>query len=52
MTDVSISPDGTQYPIPKREEYAAEFNRIKALADAAHKEGKEVVKERLIRSLL
>jgi nucleotide sugar dehydrogenase len=43
MTDVSISPDGTAYPIPKPEEYAAEFDRIKALADAAHAEGKEVV---------
>ncbi len=43
MADVSISPDGTQYPIPQREEYAAEFNRIQALADAAREEGKEVV---------
>ena len=43
MTDVSISPDGTQYPIPKPEEFAEEFNRIKTLADAARKEGKEVV---------
>jgi UDP-N-acetyl-D-glucosamine dehydrogenase len=43
MTDVSISPDGTEYPIPQSEEYAAEFNRIQALADAAREEGKEVV---------
>ena len=43
MADVSISPDGTAYPIPQPEEFAAEFNRIKTLADAARKEGKEIV---------
>ena len=43
MADVSISPDGTAYPIPQPEEFAAEFNRIKTLADAARAEGKEIV---------
>ncbi|MBN1845860.1 MAG: hypothetical protein JW810_09270 [Sedimentisphaerales bacterium] len=43
MADVSISPDGKQYPIPQASEYAAEFERVRALAEAARGEGKEVV---------
>ncbi|MBN2211670.1 MAG: hypothetical protein JW709_09780 [Sedimentisphaerales bacterium] len=43
MSNVSISPDGTSFPIPKPEEYSAELKRIKALTDKARQEGKEVV---------
>ena len=43
MADVSISPQGEQFAIPAKEEYAAELERIRALADAARAEGKEVV---------
>ncbi len=43
MTDYSISPEGEKFGIPKEDEYAAEFKRIELLADAAHKEGKEIV---------
>ena len=43
MADVSISPQGEQFAIPAKEEYGAELERIRALADAARAEGKEVV---------
>jgi nucleotide sugar dehydrogenase len=43
MTDYSISPEGEKFGIPKEDEYAAEFKRIELLADAARKEGKEIV---------
>ncbi len=39
----SVSPTGEKYPIPEKEEYQAEFDRVKALADKAREEGKEVV---------
>ena len=39
----SVSPAGEKYPIPEKEEYQAEFDRVKALADKAREEGKEVV---------
>jgi len=43
MADYSISSTGEQYAIPEAQEYAPEFERVKALADAARAEGKEVV---------
>ena len=43
MTDYSISPEGEKFPIPKQDEYNAEFKRIELLVDAARKEGKEIV---------
>jgi len=43
MTDYSISPEGKKFPIPKQDEYNAEFKRIELLAEAARKEGKEIV---------
>ena len=43
MSGCSVSPAGERFPIPKDEEYAAEFDRVKALAEAARAEGKEVV---------
>lgn len=43
MEDYSISPSGEKFPIPQKEEYAAELQRLEKLADAARKEGKEVV---------
>ncbi|MEN6307164.1 MAG: UDP binding domain-containing protein [Anaerohalosphaeraceae bacterium] len=43
MSEFSASPSGEKYPIPQKEEYAAEMQRIETLAAAARKEGKEVV---------
>ncbi len=43
MSDYSVSPSGEKYPIPPKEEYAAELQRLEMLAAAARKEGKEVV---------
>ena len=43
MADYSISPEGEKFPIPKQDEYNAEFKRIELLANAARKEGKEIV---------
>ena len=43
MTEYSISPSGEKFPIPQNSEYAAEFNRIESLAEAARAEGKEIV---------
>ena len=43
MSDYSISPTGRKFPIPQTDEYAAEYERIRSLADAARKEGKEIV---------
>jgi hypothetical protein len=39
----STSPTGEQFPLPAREDYAAEFARIENLAHQARAEGKEVV---------
>jgi UDP-N-acetyl-D-glucosamine dehydrogenase len=39
----SVSPTGEQFPIPQKEEYAAEFERVKQLANQARQEGKELV---------
>jgi UDP-N-acetyl-D-glucosamine dehydrogenase len=41
--DYSTSPNGEHFVIPAQSEYAAEFKRMKSLADKARKDGKEVV---------
>ncbi len=43
MAEVSISPTGEQFPLPRKDEYGAELERLKALAAVARAEGKEVV---------
>jgi UDP-N-acetyl-D-glucosamine dehydrogenase len=43
MTDYSVSPAGEQFELPKQEAYAAELQRIEALAQAARAKGQEVV---------
>jgi UDP-N-acetyl-D-glucosamine dehydrogenase len=39
----SVSPSGESFPLPSREDYKAEFARMKRMADQARGEGKEVV---------
>ena len=39
----SVSPDGEKYAIPEKKDYRQEFERVKALSDAARAEGKEIV---------
>ena len=43
MAEKSVSPAGEAFPLPTREEYAAEMTRLEGLAKAARAEGKEVV---------
>lgn len=43
MTDYSVSPAGEKFPIPAKEEYAAEMRRLETLAEAARKEGQEII---------
>ena len=43
MAELSVSPAGEQFPLPSRQEYAAELSRLEGLAKAARAEGKEVV---------
>jgi UDP-N-acetyl-D-glucosamine dehydrogenase len=43
MAEYSVNPAGEKFAIPKSEEYAAEMQRISKLAEAARKEGKEIV---------
>ena len=43
MAEYSTSPSGEQFPIPARDDYAMELKRVETLAEAARKEGKEVV---------
>lgn len=43
MSDYSISPAGEKFPIPKPEDYAPEFERVRARVEAARAEGKEIV---------
>ena len=40
---LSISPDGESFPLPEQTDYAAEYERVKALAEAARAKGQEVV---------
>jgi len=44
-TDVqySVSPAGEKFPIPRKEDYAAELARLKRQVSRARKEGKEIV---------
>jgi nucleotide sugar dehydrogenase len=39
----SVAPSGEKFPLPGKDEYAAEMTRLEQLAAAARKEGKEVV---------
>jgi nucleotide sugar dehydrogenase len=43
MADYSMAPTGEKFLIPAENEYAAEFERIRLLAEAARKDGKEIV---------
>ncbi|UCD50534.1 MAG: hypothetical protein JSW27_23785, partial [Phycisphaerales bacterium] len=43
MSDYSMSPAGEKFELPQSEAYAAEYQRIEALAQAARAEGQEVV---------
>ncbi len=43
MADYSVSPEGEKFAIPQESDYAAEFNRIESLVEAARDEGKEIV---------
>jgi len=43
MADYSVSPSGKKYPLPTKEEYAAELARIEGLVKKARREGKEIV---------
>jgi UDP-N-acetyl-D-glucosamine dehydrogenase len=43
MVEYSVNPAGEKFPIPQKEDYAAEMQRIEGLVNAARKEGKEIV---------
>lgn len=43
MPEYSLSPSGEQFALPGKADYAVEFERVSALADAAHKQDQEVV---------
>ncbi len=43
MIDYSVSPAGEKFAIPKEDQYAAEFERIESLVDAARSQNKEIV---------
>ncbi|MGD0572443.1 MAG: UDP binding domain-containing protein [Sedimentisphaerales bacterium] len=43
MLEYSVSPEGKRYPLPGEVDYAQEFKRVETLAEAARKQGKEVV---------
>jgi UDP-N-acetyl-D-glucosamine dehydrogenase len=43
MSDYSMSPEGEKFLLPSQEEYAKELKRVESLAEAARKEGKEIV---------
>ena len=40
---ISVSPQGEAFPLPELSDYTAEYERVKALAEAARESGKEVV---------
>lgn len=40
---ISFSPAGEQFPLPSRAEYAAEFDRLRTLAEAERKKGRQIV---------
>jgi nucleotide sugar dehydrogenase len=41
--DVSVSPSGESWPLPKKDEYAGELARLDKLVKQARKDGKEIV---------
>lgn len=41
--EVSISPSGEQFPIPRPEDYTKEYRRLAKQVEAAREEGKEIV---------
>jgi UDP-N-acetyl-D-glucosamine dehydrogenase len=41
--DVSVSPDGIEYPLPCEDDYASEYSRVKALVAEAKANGQEIV---------
>lgn len=43
MQEHSISPSGEQFPLPNKDDYAAEYSRLQELAAAARQDGKEIV---------
>jgi len=43
IRDVSVSPDGTEHPLPLEEDYAREYTRVQALVDEAKANGREIV---------
>ncbi len=43
MPEYSISPSGEKFTLPVKEDHAAELDRVKALAEAARAEGREIV---------
>jgi UDP-N-acetyl-D-glucosamine dehydrogenase len=43
MSDYSMNPEGVKYPLPGKEEYSKELQRVETLVAAARKEGKEIV---------
>jgi nucleotide sugar dehydrogenase len=43
MAQYSDSPSGEKFPLPQKEEYAAEYARIESLVKQARGEGKEIV---------
>lgn len=43
MADFSCSPSGEKFPLPAREDYAQELDRIKRLVEQARSEDKEIV---------
>jgi len=43
IRNVSVSPDGTEHPLPLEEEYAREYVRVQALVAKAKASGLEIV---------
>ncbi|MGB8259042.1 MAG: UDP binding domain-containing protein [Terracidiphilus sp.] len=43
MSEYSMSPSGEEFALPNKADYAIEFERVQALADAARKQAQEVV---------
>jgi nucleotide sugar dehydrogenase len=43
MSEYSVNPAGEKFPIPAKDEYAAEYERVEKLVEAAREEGKEIV---------
>lgn len=41
--EYSISPDGERFPLPKTEDYAAEFERLQKIAAEQREQGREIV---------